>query len=220
MKAGNIEIQFHDKQDKTEGNRFYPGFQPGVEVLKKGTTVLEGALALPCDIVKERDVPVKLRDGTTIFVDILRPADYKTTCPALIAWSPFGKNGGLIRNGISRAPWRRGIPQSTVSGLEVFEGQDPAYWCFHGYAMVHPDIRGTWKSEGNMMMNNVQEGRDGYDLVEWVAQQQWSNGRYAVVPSSDSARGLALTNPLVYHLPAIHGFLSHSGSLLQSNPLT
>lgn len=193
MKAGDIEIKFHDKQDKTEGNRFYPGFKPGIEILKKGTTVLEGALPLPCDISKERDVPVKLRDGTTIYVDILRRAGYKAKCPTLIAWSPFGKNDGLIRNGISRAPWRRGIPQQSVSGLEVFEGQDPAYWCNHGYAMVHPDIRGTWMSEGNMMMNNVQEGRDGYDLVEWVAQQDWSNGRYAYCLIQNMAMEFVLT---------------------------
>ncbi|KAL2846680.1 hydrolase CocE/NonD family protein [Aspergillus pseudoustus] len=184
MRAGDIEIAFHDKQDKARGNRFYPGFKPGVEILKKGTTVIEGALALPCDIVKERDVPVKLRDGTAIYIDILRPDGYKAKMPALIAWSPFGKNGGLIRNGISRAPWRRGIPQRSVSGLEVFEGQDPAYWCNHGYAIVHPDVRGTWMSEGNMMMNNVQEGRDGYDLVEWVAQQEWSNKRVSFAGNS------------------------------------
>lgn len=132
MKAGNIEVKFHNKQDKADGNRFYPGFKPGSELLKKGTTLQENALALPCDIIKDRDVSVKLRDGTTIYVDILRRYGMVSKLPALIAWSPFGKNGGLIRNGITRAPWRRGIPQRSVSGLEVFEGPDPAYWCNHG----------------------------------------------------------------------------------------
>ncbi|CAK7220651.1 hypothetical protein SBRCBS47491_004260 [Sporothrix bragantina] len=183
MKAGDIEIKFCDKQDKISGNKFYPGFKPGTEVLKQGTVVREGALALPCSIIKDRDVGVQLRDGTTIYVDILRPAE-GTKFPALITWSPFGKNGGLTRMGINRSPWRRGIPQRSVSGLEVFEGPDPAYWCNHGYAMVHADIRGTWMSEGNMMMNNVQEGRDGYDLVEWVAKQPWSNERVTIAGNS------------------------------------
>ncbi|KAF3025117.1 hypothetical protein E8E14_014636 [Neopestalotiopsis sp. 37M] len=183
MQTQDIEVEYFDKQDKGEGNRFYPGFGPGQTVLKQGSIVKEGALALPCDIIKDRDVAVELRDGTQIYVDILRPVG-KIKYPTLITWSPFGKNGGLARMAINKAPWRRGIPLRSVSGLEVFEGPDPAYWCNHGYAIVHADIRGTWMSGGNMMMNNTQEGRDGYDLVEWVAKQEWSNQRVSFAGNS------------------------------------
>jgi len=51
----------------------YTGFKPGSFLLKKGTVRREGALPLPCDIVFERDVALKMRDGTTIYTDIFRP---------------------------------------------------------------------------------------------------------------------------------------------------
>ncbi|TPM79149.1 twin-arginine translocation signal domain-containing protein [Mesorhizobium sp. B2-3-3] len=52
----------------------FPGFKPGQILLKKGTIRREGAKPLPCDIIRERDVPLKLRDGTTIYTDVFRPA--------------------------------------------------------------------------------------------------------------------------------------------------
>lgn len=50
-------------------------------------------MPLPCDILFERDVPVKLRDGVTIYTDVFRPVDEKT-CPAILAFSPYGKEIG------------------------------------------------------------------------------------------------------------------------------
>ncbi|HSV48220.1 MAG TPA: CocE/NonD family hydrolase [Ramlibacter sp.] len=59
----------------------------------------------------------------------------------------------------------------------------PAFWdslcaalAGHGYAVVNQDVRGTAKSEGEFAPFS-QEGRDGYDSVEWAAGQPWSNGR-------------------------------------------
>jgi uncharacterized protein len=132
MHAGPISIQFAAKQHKTAGHKLYPGFNPGSEVLKQGTVLKPGQLALPCDILKERDVAVKLRDGVTIYVDVLRPANQVAKCPAIITYTPFGKNGGMLRMAIANSPWSRGIPRRSVSGMEVFEGPDPAYWCNHG----------------------------------------------------------------------------------------
>ena len=39
----------------------YPGFKQETLVLKKGSIRREGTRPLPCDILMERDVPVKLR---------------------------------------------------------------------------------------------------------------------------------------------------------------
>jgi hypothetical protein len=47
----------------------YPGFKPGTTLLKKGSIRNEGSKVLPCDIIMERDVAVKLRDGITMSVD-------------------------------------------------------------------------------------------------------------------------------------------------------
>jgi X-Pro dipeptidyl-peptidase (S15 family) len=42
------------------------------------------------------------------------------------------------------------------------------------------DQRGTWRSEGNLVINCTLDGQDGYDLIEWIAQQSWSNGKYVL----------------------------------------
>jgi predicted acyl esterase len=132
----------------------YPGFKQETKILPKGTVVKEGALALPCDILWERDVPVKLREGVTIYTDLYRPPNAKVQLPAIISAGPFGKNDGSNRNGFNSAPWRNGVPQCTLCSLEKFEALDPAYWCLHGYALVHPgQSPGISMDEGYLILH-------------------------------------------------------------------
>lgn len=123
----------------------YPGFKQESKVLQRGSVHKEGALALPCDILWERDIPVKLRDGTTIYIDLYRPPvptggsiKDSSKVPVIVNAGPFGKNGGYNRARFDQGQFRLGVPQCTVSSLEKFEGLDPAYWCLHGYALAHP----------------------------------------------------------------------------------
>ena len=44
-----------------------------------------------------------------------------------------------------------------------------------GYAVVVQDVRGRYASAGEFRPYE-NEGRDGYDTIEWAAQQSWSNG--------------------------------------------
>ena len=44
-----------------------------------------------------------------------------------------------------------------------------------GYAVVIQDVRGRFHSEGEFRPYE-NEGRDGYDTIEWSAKQPWSNG--------------------------------------------
>lgn len=46
-----------------------------------------------------------------------------------------------------------------------------------GYAIVNPDPRGTWYSEGDATFLSPQEDEDFYDLIEWAGTQPWSNGK-------------------------------------------
>jgi len=160
----------------------YPGLRPEQKRFARGSVVRPGALPLPVDILMDQDVAVTLRDGKRIYVDIFRPADGPTGLPAIVGWGPYGKQGGVIA--FDDLPFRGGVPVSTVSGLEMFEGPDPAYWCAHGYAVVNADARGAMSSEGDLHCWGVQEGRDGHDLVEWIAQQSWSNGKVGLSGTS------------------------------------
>lgn len=129
-----------------------------------------------------KDVPVKLRDGVTIYTDIYLPNDHKKV-PTLIAWSPYGKSAGTApryKNLFNML----GMGNTWNSGLTKFEAPDPGYWCAHGYAVCNPDMRGIAHSEGNTTMIGSQEAQDGYDLIEWIANQEWSNTKTALSGTS------------------------------------
>lgn len=159
----------------------YPGFNPGVYILKEGTIRREGAKPLPCDILFERDVPMTLRDGTVMYTDVYRPIGNETV-PAIVAWSPYGKEVGGQQ--LDDIPGRSGVPLSEVSELQKFEGPDPAYWVSKGYAILNPDARGAYSSQGNITYWGRQLAEDGYDFVEWAAEQEWSSGKIALSGNS------------------------------------
>ena len=119
------------------------------------------------------DVAVPLRDGTKIYVDFFQPESFQGKLPILMTWTPYGKHGpktfAIFPNS--------GVPEGTVSQYAVWEGPDPIYWTKRGYAIVNADTRGSWGSEGNCEILGPQEGQDGYDVVEWLAQLPWSNGK-------------------------------------------
>ncbi len=159
----------------------YTGYKPEKLLLKKGSIRLKGYMPLPCDIILERDVPVKLRDGVTIYTDIFRPND-DLPHPAIMAMSPYGKEIGS--QWLDDTPNHAGIPMEASSGLQKFEGPDPAYWCNHGYVIMNPDVRGAYHSEGIILFFGSDYGRDGADIVEWAAQQPWSNGKIGMSGNS------------------------------------
>ena len=139
-----------------------------VTTLAAGTTYGMQTLPLPCDVVWERDIPVTLRDGTVIYTDTLSPTDTTLKAPALVAWSPYGK--ALP----GRSP--TSVPLDWYSGVSKFEGPDAAFWVCNGYVVVNPDVRGAYKSEGKVHSFGSVDAADGYDVIEWIATQTWSNG--------------------------------------------
>lgn len=131
----------------------------------------------------DQDVAVRLRDGTTLYVDVYRPAEPDQPVPALISWCFYGK-----RPGDSPKNWRIfGVPPDTVSKATKFEGPDPMYWCREGYAVINVDSRGAGNSEGNLVIWGEQDGRDGADVVEWAAAQKWCTGKVSVFGNSGLA---------------------------------
>lgn len=123
-------------------------------------------------MIFEKDVPIAMRDGVTIYADIYRPAaNVAERTPSLVLWSPFGKHGA-----VPRALFKNmGVDFEKLSPFTFFELPDPLLWCSqYQYSFVRVDPRGTWWSEGKeATFFSPQEGRDGYDVVEWAAQQAW-----------------------------------------------
>ena len=150
-------------------------FKPGTTTLREGTTLIEHGIALPCDVVWRRDVAVKMRDGVTVYADVFLPVGTEKV-PAILSWSPYGKT--------VPQPAPPGVPPSAVSGLQRFEGPDPAYWCNHGYAVINVDARGSFFSEGDIYYWGTTSANDCYDFIQWTAAQDWCNGKVAMSGNS------------------------------------
>ncbi|HYL82615.1 MAG TPA: CocE/NonD family hydrolase [Candidatus Angelobacter sp.] len=102
---------------------------------------------------------VPMRDGVRIAIDVLLPKGLPEgrKVPTLFKISRFGRaaqDGGIA-------------------------GED-RFWVQHGYARVLIDERGTGASFG-VSRYGPETVPDLYDLVDWVVQQQWSNGRVGAI---------------------------------------
>ena len=157
-------------------------FEPGTRTLEAGFQIAPQFKPLPVEVLLDKDIAMQLRDGTTIHLDVFRPVGTEPV-PVIVAWSPYGKGQGtsLSAMGVFGLV---GIPNGEVSGLEKFEAPDPAYWCANGYAIANVDVRGVIDSEGDSVFWDRQEGRDCYDVIEWLAEQAWCDGKVGMSGTS------------------------------------
>lgn len=97
----------------------------------------------------ERNVAIPMRDGVRLQADVRRPAE-SGRFPTLVYRTPYGRKhaegNGVVRKALER-----------------------------GYAVVLVDVRGRYGSAGTFVPY-FNEGRDGYDTIEWAAAQPWSTG--------------------------------------------
>ena len=101
-------------------------------------------------IVTELDVPVEVRDGTTLRANVFRPDDDRKH-PGLLLRTPYGK---------------------PAAGFDRYVRS--------GYAVVTQDSRGRYASDGDYVPFTVEhtgDAEDGYDSVEWLADQEYCNGK-------------------------------------------
>ena len=107
------------------------------------------------DIVMERNVAMKTRDGVTLRADVYRPAG-DGVFPVLLQRTPYNKDSSevLARKAVMR-----------------------------GYLFVAQDVRGRYASEGEWYTFK-HEIDDGYDAVEWAAALPHSNGKVGMVSGS------------------------------------
>jgi uncharacterized protein len=95
-------------------------FDPGTRTLPAGYQIDPRFRSLPTDIVLDKDVAVTMRDGITIYVDVLRPPGAEQV-PVIVAWSPYGKSQGTAPS-ITSLFAMIGVDNAALSGLEKFEG--------------------------------------------------------------------------------------------------
>lgn len=139
----------------------------------RGAHPPEYSLTRDMGMIIERDVQVTLRDGVSIHVNVFRPENGAPAAP-IIGWGPYGKHG---HTRYSETFPNAGVDQESLSHYTAFEALDPAWWVPRGYAVINPDPRGTWYSEGRATYISPEETRDFCDLIAWAGTQPWSNGK-------------------------------------------
>ncbi|KAK5696490.1 hypothetical protein LTR97_007792 [Elasticomyces elasticus] len=183
----NVNIQTAVKRitEPKVGENGYTGFHPGkVEVFKAGSQPAGADVKpLTSDIQLEHDVQVIARDGARLYMDVYRPVEWQEKVPAILSWSPYGKKYSAL-DMLPMTIWHSCVKRSDLSGLEKFEGLDPATWCPKGYAIISVDARGAGNNDGHIGVLGSQEAEDGYDVVEAVAKLPWCNGRVGMAGNS------------------------------------
>ena len=115
---------------------------------------LLGQSAAP-QVLIERDVIMKTRDGVALKADVYRPVG-DATFPVLLQRTPYNKDGA-----------------------EDFARMAVA----HGFMVVVQDVRGRYTSEGEWYTFK-HETDDGYDTVEWAAALPHANGKVGMFGGS------------------------------------
>ena len=120
-------------------------------VLANSTVVLaQNSSDTGTRFIEDRNVAIPMRDGVVLRADVLRPAG-EGKFPVLVYRTPYGKDEAQ---------------QQYTTFKHALE---------RGYAVVIQDVRGRFHSEGEFRPYE-NEGRDGYDTIEWSSKRPWSNG--------------------------------------------
>ena len=144
------------------------GFKTSIIFLTAAVLFFTPALSGPAEVsdatfaVKvEENVMIPMRDGTRLAADIYKPVG-EGPFPIILQRTPYDK----------------------LSRSQVELAHD---YASRGYVVALQDTRGRFASEGEFR-NYLDDGwgklQDGYDTVEWLAEQPWSNGKVGTFGSS------------------------------------
>jgi putative CocE/NonD family hydrolase len=130
---------------------------------------------------------VPMRDGVELSADVYRP-DTAGRFPVVLMRTPYTKPGALAA------------------------GRN---WASRGYVFVALDVRGRGDSDGEWVPYR-NDGRDGYDAIEWCAAQPWSTGKVGTIGGSYNGRIQWLTAVLQPpHLAAMIALVTPSDPFVE-----
>jgi putative CocE/NonD family hydrolase len=104
------------------------------------------------------DERVPMRDAVHLSADVWLPAA-AGRYPSLLIRTPYQKS--------------MAVGNFTMAKLAQ-------YYVAHGYAVVVQDVRGRGDSEGTFNFFFA-DAHDGYDTIEWMATQPWSDGKVGML---------------------------------------
>jgi predicted acyl esterase len=121
----------------------------------------------PAGAVLDEHVYAPMRDGVRLCADVYRPKA-AGRYPALLSLSPYSKD----------------IQQQPPQWSHAIESGATAFYVGHGYVHVIAQSRGAGRSQGQWRWFDAKERTDGYDLIEWIARQPWSDGNVGMIGDS------------------------------------
>lgn len=165
----------------------------------------------PRTFMYERQVTVPMRDGTRLHAIVFHPST--GTAPALLVRTPYGAAS----------------PQTGMAGTGAAVPHATAL-VDAGFAVVWVEARGTFGSEGEFTPQ-ADDTRDGYDAIDWIVAQPWSNGTVGMYGASylgiaqwAAAAGghpaLAAIAPLQATMRCYEGLWYHPGGALSLSAVT
>ena len=126
---------------------------------------------------------VEMRDGVKLNTFVFLPAEGGSQFPVILQRTPYGittPQGQAVTD-----PAHGWLP----SADEPMRGSILRGWkaiVERGYAAVYQDTRGRYASEGEDRVY-ADDAADGYDTLEWISEQPWSNQRVGMSGSSAGA---------------------------------
>jgi putative CocE/NonD family hydrolase len=128
-------------------------------------------------------VMVTMRDGTRLNTFVFLPVSGGPRWPVILHRTPYGITAADARDKTDcTKAW---LP----SAAEPLRGSILRGWrniVAHGYAAVYQDTRGRHGSEGEDRVY-ADDAADGYDTLDWIAGQSWTNHRVGMSGSSAGA---------------------------------
>ena len=118
--------------------------------------------------VVERKFMMRMRDGIRLATDIYRPKNVEGPVPVIFVKTPYNFNYWDVSNR---------VPADMNAALTAVK---------RGYAYVVQNERGHFFSEGNYDILGP-PATDGYDAMEWLSKQPWSNGKVGATGCSSTA---------------------------------
>jgi putative CocE/NonD family hydrolase len=148
---------------------------------------------------------VAMRDGTSLNTFVFLPLSGGPRWPVIVHRTPYG---------ITAADASDKTDYTTAwlpSAEEPFRGSILRGWrniVAHGYAAVYQDTRGRHGSEGEDRVY-ADDASDGYDTLEWIATQSWTN---QMVGMSGSSAGATTTFAAAStRHPSLRAFFAQAG---------
>jgi uncharacterized protein len=134
----------------------------------------------PQPFPRELSLYVPVRDGTRIAVDVHLPRGIQqgTVVPTILRVTRYWRAIELLDGGLLEDPYGEAIAR-------------------HGYAYVTMDVRGSGASFGvSTAPWSPEEVLDYRDVLDWLVEQPWSNGRVGALGDSYEANTAAMLSAL------------------------